>query len=240
MHVLLLVSPDDTLHRLFGQCAHRLSHASVAVGQVRRAQRMLSRLRVDLLCLDTMLAEAELEHFSGWLTADAARESIPVLYVAPRIAQLIPSVLPITFRPERDGSIARPIEADALSGEIERLLREAGAPAGPPELLEAGQLLLNLRTYQLCFPDGSTVLLTPTEFRLIRFLMERIGQFVHPEDIVQQVWGYRPDPGGLAVVRAHVANVRRKLRQAGRDPNLLRSVPYRGYSLAAEPAGLTR
>lgn len=236
MRLLLILSPDNALSEALQQCARRLGHSALTASTTRGAQRMLARFTPDLLCVDTLLGEAELERFWRWLLIDPARQALPVLFVAPPMGGLVPDVLPAVFRPARDGQISRPIDADRVAREVNRLLVATGVPERA-EALEVGGLTLNLSSYQLSFRDSpSTVFLTPTEFKLLRYLMERAGSFVHAEEIVERVWGYRPDAGGLAVVRAHVANVRRKIRAAGQDPALLRTVPYRGYAFIEERA----
>jgi two-component system OmpR family response regulator len=236
MRLLLILSPDDALSEALQQCARRLGHSALATPTTRAAQRMLARFTPDLLCVDTLLGEAELERFWRWLLIDPARQALPVLFVAPPIGAFVPDALPACFRPSRDGQISRPIDAGRVAREVNRLLAASGVPERA-EVLAVGDLTLNLSSYQLTFRDGpSSVLLTPTEFKLLRYLMERSGSFVNAEEIVERVWGYRPDAGGLAVVRAHVANVRRKIRAAGQDPGLLRTVPYRGYAFIEERA----
>ena len=71
------------------------------------------------------------------------------------------------------------------------------------------------------------------EFKLLRCLMQRAGEFISAEELLEQVWGYAAGTGGPEIVRAHVSNVRRKLRDAGEDPLLLRTLPYKGYGFAA-------
>lgn len=77
--------------------------------------------------------------------------------------------------------------------------------------------------------------LTPIECRLVWCLMERSGEYVSTADLLRIVWGYPPD-GGSELVRAHVSNVRRKLRLVGQE-GLLRTAPYHGYGFALEDAG---
>lgn len=236
MRLLLILSPDDALSEALRQCARRLGHSALSAPTTHRGQRMLTRFTPDLLCVDALFGEQDLERFWRWLLIEPARHGLPVLFIAPRLAALVPDALPGFFRPACDGQVSRPIEADQVAREMNRLLAASPAPERV-ETLEAGRLTLNLISYQLSFLDcPSTVLLTPTEFKLLRYLMERAGSFVHPEEIVERVWGYRPDAGGLAVVRAHVANVRRKVRAAGQDASVLRTVPYRGYALIDDRA----
>ena len=53
------------------------------------------------------------------------------------------------------------------------------------------------------------------------------------EELLVKVWGFHPGTGGAEVLRAHVRNLRRKLRRLHEDAGLLETVPRVGYRLAA-------
>ena len=68
--------------------------------------------------------------------------------------------------------------------------------------------------------------------------MERPGEFLSPDELLEQVWNISPGmgTGGPELVRAHVSNLRRKLRSIGKDPHLVRTIPYRGYGFVSDQA----
>lgn len=102
------------------------------------------------------------------------------------------------------------------------------------DTLRLGQVSLGCADRQLCFDSGATIGLTPTEVRLIEALMERPGEYVPTETLLRRVWEFPEGTGGAEIVRAHVSNIRRKLRSHGQDPQILHSIPYRGYAFAVE------
>ena len=65
--------------------------------------------------------------------------------------------------------------------------------------------------------DGEPVHLTPTEFELLRALAQNRGRLMTHRSLLVEVWGveYEDD---VQVLRAHVANLRRKIEPAGRPP----------------------
>ncbi len=99
--------------------------------------------------------------------------------------------------------------------------------------MRVGSVMLDGESNQLLLSDGGTLRLTPTEFKLLRCLMQRAGEFICADELMEQVWGYPAGTGGPEIVRAHVSNIRRKLRVAGEDPQLLRTLPHRGYGFVA-------
>ena len=98
------------------------------------------------------------------------------------------------------------------------------------EALAAGRVRLDSVTRQLAFGGGVAFDLTPTELRLLATLMAQPGRYISAETLLEQVWGFPAGTGGAEIVRAHVSNLRRKLRSHGEDPQLLRTIPYQGYA----------
>jgi len=85
------------------------------------------------------------------------------------------------------------------------LLRLAAAELGIPA--RAGLLDQSKRAVHA---DGALVLLTRREFAVMDYLVAREGEVVSRDDLIQDVWGLRIDPGSN-VVDAVVASLRRKL-----------------------------
>ena len=229
---LLVVSPDDVVLRAAQHCVLPLGHVPVLARSLRQAKRALTRVHVDLICLDSILPDRELERFWRWLLAGREQQPPPVLFLAPASAKLAPAALPAFFQPQRDGLVSKPLEGSEMAREVARLLSGRSRKRRKADLLRAGSLTLDGVTQQLYFASGGALCLTPTEFRLLRYLMQRPGEFVSPEELLEQVWGYVPGTGGAEVVRSHISNLRRKLRAMGEDPQTLRTIPYRGYGLA--------
>ena len=228
---LLIVSPDRALLQVAQRCLEALGHDPLVAESVAHAQRLLARGGVDLLCLDSLVAVDEAERFWRTITTSSGGE-LPVLFFAPSSATLVSSTLPAFFRRERDGVVCKPIERDELAREVARLL--AARPRRErDDVVRVGSIVLDSGRHQLLLSAGGALRLTPMEFKLLRCLMQRAGEFISAEELLEQVWGYAAGTGGPEIVRAHVSNVRRKLRDAGEDPQLLRTLPYKGYGFAA-------
>jgi two-component system KDP operon response regulator KdpE len=78
---------------------------------------------------------------------------------------------------------------------------------------------------------GEEVHLTPTEFDLLRVLVRNRGRLMTHRDLLTSVWGsgYAQD---TQVLRAHIANLRRKIETPGGMPHI-RTDPGVGYRFAA-------
>jgi two-component system KDP operon response regulator KdpE len=78
---------------------------------------------------------------------------------------------------------------------------------------------------------GEEIHLTPIEFNLLRALATRPGRLVTHRALLVEVWGpaYADD---TQVLRAHIANLRRKIEPAGEAPRHIRTDPGVGYRFA--------
>jgi two-component system KDP operon response regulator KdpE len=79
--------------------------------------------------------------------------------------------------------------------------------------------------------DGHEVHLTPTEFDLLRALVRNRGRLLTYDQLLVSVWG-QGYAGDTQVLRAHVANLRRKLEPPD-GPRYIKTDPRVGYRFAA-------
>lgn len=194
---------------------------------------MLARVHVDLICLDSLVKSDQAKRLAHWLSTNAAQPGPRLIFLAPPSAARL-GALPSFFDRERDSLVPKPIDGDELVRAVAHQLAGTQRRERERDILQVGQATLDCTTRQLLFANGGSLTPTPTEFRLLRALMERPGELVSPNELLENVWGYSPETGGPELVRAHVSNLRRKLRSMGKDPHLVRTVPYRGYSFSTD------
>ena len=79
---------------------------------------------------------------------------------------------------------------------------------------------------------GGRVHLTPTEFELLRTLVRNRGRLMTHSTLLREVWGpaYEDD---TPLLRAHVANLRRKIEPEPSSPRYVRTDPGIGYRFSA-------
>jgi DNA-binding response OmpR family regulator len=94
-----------------------------------------------------------------------------------------------------------------------------------------GPLTVHTGRYQISV-DDTPINLTPTEFDLLLYLAAHRGRVVPCHELVREVRGYTVDETeAREVIRPHVSNLRRKLRDAGENSNLIVNVRGVGYRL---------
>jgi len=105
----------------------------------------------------------------------------------------------------------------------------------PVNTMSLGPLTIFPGRYQIAVGE-QPIDLTPTEFDLLLYLAVHRGRVVPCHELVREVRGYSIDePEAREVIRPHISNLRRKLKQAGQNPNLIVNVRGIGYRLADLP-----
>ncbi len=194
--------------------------------------RALAALRADVVCLDAALGTDGMDDLCRWLRSDPDRTPVPVLFLLPARARWTESGLPPALRPSYDDYLFRPVDPDELVEKVSALLTLT--PARRPKsrrFLREGPFIMDSETHEL-WADGRKVKLTPTEFRLFAYLVERAETLVSLDELLENVWGHLPGTGAAEVVRAHVSNLRLKMATLGESARLLKTLPRRGYRLS--------
>jgi DNA-binding response OmpR family regulator len=98
-------------------------------------------------------------------------------------------------------------------------------------MMNIGPLTIYPGRYQIEV-DSKLIDLTPTEFDLLLYLAAHRGRVVPCSELVKEVRGYAVEEReAREVIRPHVSNLRRKLKGANQDPNILVNVRGIGYRL---------
>lgn len=110
---------------------------------------------------------------------------------------------------------------------------ESTAPVEPLNTnMTLGPLTIYPGRYQISVGD-QPIDLTPTEFDLLLYLAAHRGRVVSCHELVREVRGYAVDEAeAREVIRPHVSNLRRKLKQTGKDADLIVNVRGIGYRLS--------
>lgn len=192
------------------------------------ALRAAREVRLSLIILDLPMRHGDGGEVLHWLRADPFLAEIPTLLLTPQGWQSGTSGH-LSFQE----TVAKPFALEELMERV-RVLAGPPRPANGPGLAygwRIGPLMVDPRTFSLQGEQG-VVRLTPIEFALLRCLMERAGEVVSVSELLTEVWGYAAEEGGPELVRAHVRNLRGKIRRvAGPARQILQTVPRYGYTL---------
>ncbi len=190
----------------------------------------LNRNVPDLVVLDRMLPGLSGDDVLKAIRADAAMRTLPVvLLTAKREQEERISGLEMGA----DDYVTKPFSPRELALRVDAVLRRARgeiqSPSGGGRVLQAGSLRMDLGAMRVTL-QGGNVSLTPTEFRLLRSLMERSGRALSRHHLLVEAWAMesgvvsRPH---TRTVDMHVRRLRRKLGPAGRWVETVRGFGYR-------------
>jgi two-component system phosphate regulon response regulator PhoB len=126
-----------------------------------------------------------------------------------------------------DDYVVKPFSTSELVARLRAVIRRA-RPATNAEILRFGDLALDLSAHRVS-RAGQPIHLGPTEFRLLRFFLERPGRVFSREQLLDAVWG-RDAEVELRTVDVHIRRLRKALNEGGHK-DLVRTVRAAGYAL---------
>jgi two-component system phosphate regulon response regulator PhoB len=132
-----------------------------------------------------------------------------------------------------DDYVTKPFSPNELIARVGAVLRRV-RPALAGEVLRYDDLELDVAAHKVR-RDGRAVALGPTEFRLLRHLMEHPGRVFSRERLLHSVWPQDAEIDARTV-DVHVRRLRRALNESD-GPDLIRTVRSAGYALDAEGDG---
>ena len=194
----------------------------------------LARLAGDAETPDLVLLDVMLPGVSGYEVARRVRAAgnyVPILMLTAK-DQIEDRVRGL--EEGADDYLAKPFRLDELHARVKGLLRRRrwdGASATRPESGKVGAAIVHFERFELETPAG-TVTLTTREMSLLRALMDREGQAVTRGELLEEVWGLRPDTQ-TRVVDSFIVRLRRHLEPDPGRPRHIVSVRGHGYRLLA-------
>jgi two-component system OmpR family response regulator len=129
-----------------------------------------------------------------------------------------------------DDYLTKPFDPEEMAARLEVLLRRNQTPAAQLEThLRVGPLELDLISRKVQ-RDGEEIVLLPTEYRVLEFMMRHAGQTITRTMLFEAVWGYHFDPG-TNLIDVHMGRLRKKIDPPGVTP-MIQTVRGSGYILA--------
>lgn len=223
---ILVVDDDAGLRELLLSALRFAGFDVTAVGDVPAALTALESVRPDAIVLDVMLPGTDGFDFLHLLRT--REPDLPVMFLTARV-ELDDRVRGL--RLGGDDYVTKPFNVVEIAARLEALLRRTRRAEPADGVLRCADLELDEARHRVS-RGGEQVELSPTEFRLLRYLLLNTGRVVSKAQILDHVWQY--DFGGdSGVVERFVSNLRRKIDFGG--PSLIHTVRGFGYSL--RPAG---
>jgi two-component system, OmpR family, response regulator len=186
-----------------------------------------SRTPPDLVVLDVMLPDIDGLEVCRRLRADG--DFVPVIFLTARDSE---EDRVTGFIRGGDDYVTKPFSLEELTLRIGALLRRTRAMAGDADThrLRYRDLEMDEDRHQV-WRTGEEIRLSPTEFRLLRYLLLNAERVLSKQQILDHVWQYDFN-GDDNVVETYVSYLRRKIDTG--DEKLIRTIRGFGYTLRAE------
>lgn len=129
-----------------------------------------------------------------------------------------------------DDYITKPFNPAEVCARVRSQLRcymQLGSGNQPRTILRAGGIELDDEAKTVVC-DGIPVTLTPTEYEILRYLMQNKGRVFSPREIYRAVWEEEPARGDNSIA-VHVRHIREKIEINPAEPRYLRAVWGHGY-----------
>ncbi|AMO88437.1 transcriptional regulatory, C terminal family protein [Corynebacterium simulans] len=133
-----------------------------------------------------------------------------------------------------DDYITKPFKPKELVARIRARLRRTDSSSS--ELIEVGDLVIDVPEHTVKRVDGEELSLTPLEFDLLLEMARKPGQVHTREALLESVWGYR-HASDTRLVNVHVQRLRAKIEHDPEDPQIVLTVRGVGYKTGKTGTG---
>ena len=228
MHRVLVVDDESDVTELL---QYRLEQEGYRVATLNDPLGFVVKVREfepDLMLLDIMMPELSGIQLCRIVRADPSMKDIPVIFLSAR-GEVEDRIKGLEAGAE--DYVSKPFNISELILRISKMLKRSGVPSQPSgqSRIEIAGVVIDEDLHQLTV-DGKNVLLTATEFRLLKLLMERKGRVQTRDHLLVNVWHYDTDIE-TRTVDTHVRRVREKLGQYAHMIETVRGVGYRAVDI---------
>lgn len=185
---------------------------------------MLQEKTPDLVLLDWMLPKLSGVEVARQIRRRPETNGLPIIMLTARGEETD------TIRGLESGAddyMIKPFSPSELVARVHALLRRT-RPSLVDEVVKVGDIVMDLATHRVKRSDVE-IKLGPTEFRLLRHLLENPGRVYSREQLLDQVWGHDVYVE-IRTVDVHIRRLRKALNEFGGD-DIIRTVRSAGYSL---------
>lgn len=219
---ILIVDDEPNIRDLLSTSLRFAGFAIRAVGSGSAAISAVLEEEPDLMILDVMLPD-----MSGFSVTKRLRESgftSPILFLTAK-DDTQDKVTGLTVG--GDDYVTKPFSLDEIVARIRAILRRT-LEVEEDAVITAGEITMDQDTHEVSV-NGTFVELSPTEFKLLRFLMLNPNRVLSKAQILDHVWEYDFN-GDAGIVESYVSYLRRKIDPLTSEP-LIQTKRGFGYLL---------
>jgi two-component system alkaline phosphatase synthesis response regulator PhoP len=226
---ILVVDDEPEIVKLVRAYLEAAGYRVVTAKDGRDALVVTRHEKPDLIILDLTMPEMDGLEFTRRLRQE---KDTPIIMLTARVEE---TDRIIGLELGADDYVTKPFSPREIVARVRAVLRRAGPELKSPEVLRAGDLLLDRNEHTVTVA-GRAIDLTPTEFDLLAILMANPGRAFSRLELLERLQGEAFAPYERTV-DAHVKNLRAKIESDPGQPRHILTVFGVGYKFARdEPA----
>ncbi|MCB8954706.1 MAG: response regulator transcription factor [Ardenticatenales bacterium] len=227
---ILVVDDDREIVRLLRGYLTQSGFEVFTATNGETALHTLRREKPDMLLLDLMLPDRDGWDLTRLIRGDSSLAATPIIMITARVEDT-DKILGLELG--ADDYITKPFNPREVVARVRALLRRAQAGGHtPPQVLQLAGLRMDVGQ-RLVTVDGTAVDLTPTEFDILRLLLENPGYAFTRGELIGQGMGYEY-AGMERTLDSHIKNLRRKIEPDPKEPRYIQTVYGIGYKLVGK------
>jgi two-component system OmpR family response regulator len=208
---VLIVDDEPNIRDLLSTSLRFAGFSVHAVGNGADAVAAAEKGAPDIILLDVMLPD--MNGFSVTKKLRSMGINAPVLFLTAR-DETADKVTGLTVG--GDDYMTKPFSLDEIVARINAILRRTKQVETEDSILEVGEIKINQDAHEV-FANGQPVDLSPTEYKLLRFLMSNPNRVLTKAQILDHVWEYDFN-GEMGIVESYVSYLRKKLDPLTTEP----------------------
>ena len=228
---ILIVEDEEAIRDLVATALRFTGFTVETATTGKDALAMARSVAPDLMVLDVNLPD--LDGFAVCQKVRAGGNQVPVIFLTARDD---PDDLRAGFTGGGDDYLTKPFSLEELVLRIEAVLRRSRGQQTDPARIVCGDVVLDEEAHRV-WRGEEEVALSPTEYRLLRYLLLNRDRVVSKTQILDHVWDYEY-VGDPSAVETYISYLRRKLDD--REARLIHTVRGFGYSLRTPKADAGR
>ncbi|MFC1976039.1 response regulator transcription factor [Chloroflexota bacterium] len=202
---ILIVDDDKQIVRLVRSYLEQAGYQVLTAYDGETALHTIRREQPDLVVLDLMLPDRDGWEITRLIRSEPSLANLPIIMLTARVEDTDKIV---GLEVGADDYVTKPFNPREVVARVRAVLRRAGSESTPPQILQIDDLRINLDRYQATM-KSEPLDLTPTEFNLLKVLVENPGRAFTRLELIEKGLGYAYE-GLERTVDSHIKNLRKK------------------------------
>lgn len=225
MTKILVLEDDMSINTLIALNLRRAGYEVFQASTGEEALRIVSiEDKIEIAILDVMLSG-----LSGIEVCARIRENNKMMGIIMLTAKSQDEDKVEALQSGADDYIVKPFSPVELVARVNALLRRVKINSDKyiEEIIESEPFKININTRE-CFKLDEEVILTPTEFMMLKYFIEKSGTVISRDDLLRDIWGEN-FYGDMKIVDVNIRRLRRKIEDDPSNPTFIETVWGKGY-----------